>query len=79
MRNLTSVVKGSKKARRDGAAALGLVYRIEIPRFSQGMVKAKAEALEEVMEISAMQKSATPSITSPNMPFQLPGDISLPY
>ena len=79
MRNLTSVVKGSKKARRDGAAALGLVYRIEIPRFSQGMVNAKAEALEEVMEISAMQKSATPSITSPNMPFQLPGDISLPY
>jgi hypothetical protein len=79
MRNLTSVVKGSKKARRDGAAALGLVYRIEIPRFSQGMVNAKAEALEEVMEISAMQKSATPSITSPNIPFQLPGDISLPY
>ena len=79
MKNLTSVVKGSKKARRDGAAALGLVYRIEIPRFSQGMVNAKAEALEEVMEISAMQKSATPSITSPNMPFQLPGDISLPY
>ena len=79
MRNLTSVVKGSKKARRDGAAALGLVYRIEIPRFSQGMVNAKAEALEEVIEISAMQKSATPSITSPNMPFQLPGDISLPY
>ena len=79
MANLTSVVKGSKKARRDGAAALGLVYRIEIPRFSQGMVNAKAEALEEVMEISAMQKSATPSITSPSIPFQLPGDISLPY
>ena len=80
MRNLTSVVKGSKKARRDGAAALGLVYRIEIPRFSQGMVNAKAEALEEVMEISAMQKSAIPTITSPSMaPFQLPGDISMPY
>ena len=72
-------MKGSKKARRDGAAALGLTYRIEIPRFSQGMVNAKAEALEEVMEISAMQKSATRSITSPNIPFQLPGDISLPY
>jgi hypothetical protein len=79
MRNLTSVVKGSKKARRDGAGALGLVYKIEIPRFSQGIVNAKAEALEDVMEISAMQRSATPSITSPKIPFQLPGDISLPY
>ena len=75
----TSVVKGSKKARRDGAAALGLTYRIEIPRFSQGMVNAKAEALDEVMEISAMQKSAVPSITSPSIPFQLPGEVSPPY
>jgi hypothetical protein len=72
-------VNGSKKARSDGGAALGLTYRIEIPRLSQGMVKAKAEALEEVMEISAMQKSAVLSITSPNIPFQLPGDVSLPY
>ena len=73
------MVNGSKKARRDGGAALGLTYRIEIPRLSQGMVKAKAEALEEVMEISAIQKSAVLSITSPNIPFQLPGDVSLPY
>jgi hypothetical protein len=56
-----------------------LTYRIEIPRLSQGMVNAKAEALEEVMEISAIQKSAVLSITSPNIPFQLPGDVSLPY
>ena len=48
------MVKGSKKARRDGAAAQGLVYKIEIPMFSQGMVNAKAEVLEELMEISAM-------------------------
>ena len=75
------MVNGSKKARSDGAAALGLTYRIEIPRFSQGMVNAKAEALEEVMDISAIQKSAVPSITSPNMPFQLPlpGEVSPPY
>jgi hypothetical protein len=69
-------VKGSKKARREGAAALGLTYRIEIPRFSQGMLNAKAEALDE---ISAMQKSAVPSITSPSIPFQLPGEVSPPY
>ena len=72
-------MNGSKKARRDGGAALGLTYKIEIPRLSQGMVNAKAEALEEVMEISAIQKSAVLSITSPNIPFQLPGDVSPPY
>ena len=72
-------MKGSKKARRDGAAALGLTYRIEIPRFSQGMENEKAEALDDVMETSAMQKSAVPSITSPSIPFQLPGEVSPPY
>ena len=72
-------MKGSKKARSEGAAALGFVYRMEIPRLSQGMVNAKAEALEEVIETSAMQKSAVPSITSPSIPFQLPGDVSPPY
>ena len=77
--NLTSVVKGSKNASRDGGAALGLTYRIEIPRLSQGMLKEKAEALDEVMDMSAMQKSAVPSLTSPNIPFQLPGEVSLPY
>ena len=50
-----------------------------MPRLSQGMLNEKAAALAEVIEISAMQKSATPSITSPSIPFQLPGDISLPY
>ena len=76
---LTSVENGSKKASIDGAAALGLMYKIEMPRFNQGIVKEKAAALEEVMEISAIQKSAVPSITSPSMPFQFPGDSSLPY
>ena len=63
---------GSKKASIDGAAALGWMYRMEMPRLSQGMLKEKAAEREEVMEMSAIQKSAVPSMTSPNIPFQLP-------
>ena len=72
-------MNGSRKASRDGAAALGFMYKIEMPRLSQGIVKAKEDALSDVMDISAMQKSAVPSITSPSIPFQFPGEISLPY
>ena len=79
VRTYTSVVKGSKNARSEGAAARGLTYSMEIPRFIQGMLKAKFDALTEVMEMSAIAKSAVPSITSPNMPLKLPGDTSLPY
>ena len=46
-----------------------------MPRLSHGMVNAKADVLAEVMDISAMQKSAVPSITSPSIPFHLPGDV----
>ena len=52
---------------------------MEMPRFIHGMVKAKALAREEVMEMSAMTKSDFPSHTSPSIPFQFPGDVSLPY
>ena len=76
---LTSVVKGSRKAMREGAAGRGRMYKMEMPRLSQGMVKAKASARLDVMEMSAITKSATPSATSPSMPFQFPGDVSLPY
>ena len=72
-------MKGSRKASRDGGAALGFTYRIEIPRLIQGMLKAKFEALFEVMEMSAMAKSAVPSMTSPSIPLKLPGETSLPY
>ena len=50
-----------------------------MPRLSQGMVKAKALALDEVIDISAITKSAISSLTSPSIPFQFPGDVSLPY
>ena len=51
---------------------------MEMPRFNHGMVKANALALEDVMEMSAMTKSAVPSATSPNMPFHCPF-TKLPY
>ena len=73
------MVKGSRKAMREGAAGRGRMYKMEMPRLSQGMVKAKASARLDVMEMSAITKSATPSATSPSMPFQFPGDVSLPY
>merc|ERR1712172_361448 len=65
--------KGVQKGH-EGAAGLGLMYRIEMPKFIQGIVKANAEALEEVMEMSAMTKSDLSSQTSPSIPFQLPGE-----
>ena len=43
-----------------------------MPKLSQGMLKVNAEALAAVMEMSAMQKSALPSMTSPSIPFQTP-------
>ena len=76
---LTSVVNGSKNAIREGAAGLGWMYRMEMPRLSQGIVNANALSLDDVIDMSAMTKSATPSSTSPSIPFQFPGDVSLPY
>ena len=38
-----------------------------------------SENLAEVMDMSAMQKSASSLCTSPSIPFQLPGDDSPPY
>ena len=52
---------------------------MEIPRLIQGMLKAKLEALTEVIEMSPMAKSAVPSMTSPNIPLKFPGETSLPY
>ena len=78
-RVLTSLVKGSRKARREGGAARGLTYKMEMPRFIQGIEKAKSRARSLVMLMSAMQKSAVPSITSPSIPFQLPDPMWEPY
>ena len=43
------------------------------------MEKVKAEALLVVMDMSAMQRSAVPSMTSPNIPLHTPGESSSPY
>ena len=77
--DLTSVVNGSRKASSEGGAALGFTYRIDIPKFIQGRENENADALAGVTLMSAIAKSALSSITSPSIPFQLPGDVSLPY
>ena len=52
--------------------------------FDKGIVDMRynfysSENLAEVMDMSAMQKSASSLCTSPSIPFQLPGDDSPPY
>ena len=52
--------------------------------FDEGIIDMRynfysSENLAEVMDMSAMQKSASSLCTSPSIPFQLPGDDSPPY
>ena len=58
-----------------------LIHAMEAPNKTKIHRKlGQTEAnLEEVMEMSAMQKSASSLCTSPSIPFQLPGEDSPPY
>ena len=58
-------------------------YRMYV-EFDEGIINMRynfysSENLAEVMDMSAMQKSASSLCTSPSIPFQLPGDDSPPY
>ena len=79
MSSQTPVESGARKEKKSIDFSGEATYRMEIPRFIQGVLKEKDLALADVMEMSAMQKSATSSSISPNIPFQCPGEISLPY
>lgn len=58
MHTHTSFEKGDMKERRDGGSFVGLRYRMDIPRFMNGIVKSTALSRSDVIVRSVMAKSA---------------------